>query len=77
MSVATNLYITDKSGKVFWHTVASKEFEAPEIRNLENHINAAKANPKHYGFLDIDTARIIQDGEPLMTNEELLAALEA
>lgn len=77
MSVATNLYITDKSGKFFWNTIASKEFHAPEIRNLERHLAAAKRCPQAYQFLDVDTAHIVQDGERMMTIDEILAGLAA
>jgi hypothetical protein len=75
MSQETTLYISDKTGKKFWNTVCSTEFKAPEIRNLERHLRQAKIHPVVYAFLDLDTARIYEDGVPIMTDDELLAEL--
>lgn len=75
MSETTTLYISDKTGKKFWNTVCSTEFKAPEIRNLERHLCQAKNHPVVYSFLDYDTARIYENGQPMMTDDELLADL--
>jgi len=77
MSQATNLYISDISGQKFFRTVCSAEFKDPEIRNLEKHLAQAKKYPKMYNFLDIATARIFENGEPLLNDDELLQALTA
>lgn len=78
------VYITDKSGKRFFNTLCSTEYASSEIRNLERKLEQAKQIPELYRFLDIATARIVQDGiakvsaeeNADMTIDELLAALE-
>lgn len=57
------LHITDKSGKEFFKTTASPMSTFSEIKNLKRHIEQAKANPKHYKFLDVETAVIVLDGD--------------
>ena len=57
------LYITDKTGRKMWNTIASPLSTASEIRNLKRHIEFARKNPKAYSFLDVDTAVIVVNGE--------------
>lgn len=75
MSQSTSLYISDNSGRQMFRTICSTEFKAPEIRNLERHLDMAKRYPHQYKFLDIDSARIYEDGVALMSDDELLAEL--
>lgn len=76
MSDSTVLHIQDKNGAHF-RTVCSTAYKAAEIRNLERHLNNARANPKAYGFLDLDTARIYENGEARLSDDEILKELEA
>lgn len=72
-----NVYLTDKSGKKMWDTTASPMSTDSEIRNLKRHLEMAAKHPARYSFLDLATARIMVDGEPLieMSDDELLAEL--
>jgi hypothetical protein len=77
------LHITDKSGKEMFKCVASPMSTMSEIRNLKRHIEQAKANPKHYAFMDVTTAVIMLDGtvysEPSVCDmdvDAMLAELE-
>lgn len=65
------IYITDKSGKRFWNTHASSWGRQSEINNLKNHLKQAKEHPEMYRFLDIETARIVVDGERLQTLDDI------
>lgn len=60
----STLYITDLTGKVFFHTIASPMSTMSELRNLKRHIEQAKANPKAYKFLDVASAVVMLDGMP-------------
>lgn len=55
--------IEDKNGK-YWNTLCSSDFIAPEIRNMQRHLDLAKLNPDKFKFLDLDTAKILVDGVP-------------
>lgn len=57
-----NICITDKSGKEMFKCTASPMSTMSEIRNLKRRIEQAKANPKHYAFMDVATAVIMLDG---------------
>jgi hypothetical protein len=54
--------ITDKSGKQHFKVSASPMSTYSEIKNLKQHLEAAKKNPAHYKFLDVATAVIMLDG---------------
>lgn len=75
MSKSTTICIKDKSGKELWSTTCSVEYCSSEIKNLQRHLDLAAKYPDQYHFLDLETAHIYQDGERLMTNNELLAQL--
>jgi hypothetical protein len=72
-----NVHITDKSGRKMWNTMASPMSTPSEIRNLKRHLEAAAKHPEMYPSLDLATAAIAVDGEPLveMSDNELLAEL--
>lgn len=63
MSDWSNVYLTDKSGKKFFNTVASPMSTESEVRNLKRQLENAKMYPDMYKFLDISTAKV-------MVNEE-------
>jgi len=52
------VYLTDKNGCEMFREIISKKFSQSARRNLDRHLMAAKLNPKHYHFLDVETARI-------------------
>jgi len=64
--------IEDKNGK-HYNTLCSPDYTAPEIRNMQRHLELAAKNPKAFHFLDLPTARILVNGEPLpqLTNADL------
>jgi hypothetical protein len=68
--------IQDKNGK-HWNTLCSSSFTAPEVRNIQRHLEAARKSPITYHFLDLPTAVIMVDGKPYveMTDDELLTEL--
>ena len=76
-----NLHITDKTGKKFFNTDASPMSTMSEIRNLQRHVEAIKANAKGYEFVDSASATLMLDGEPYGTmmddilDDDLLAEL--
>jgi len=75
-----NVYITDKTGKKMFDTMASPMSINSEIKNLTRHIENAHKYPSQYKFMDIATAQVMVDGEPCgaqnnMSDDELLAAL--
>lgn len=76
---STQVYITDKTGKRFFNTNCSVEYKQPEIRNLQRHLDQAKKYPQHYHFLDIPTARIVDESagdiDFNMPDEQLLKEL--
>jgi hypothetical protein len=74
-----NIYIADKSGRKMWDTTASPMSTVSEIRNLKRHLEMAAKHPAQYPMLDLTTAVIMIDGEPLveMSDDELLAELFA
>lgn len=69
-----NIHITDKSGKEMFKTTASPMSTLSEIKNLKQHIDAAKANPTAYSFLDTATAVIVLDGEVYSEQVSTLSA---
>lgn len=77
-----NVYITDKTGKKMFDTMASPMSINSEVKNLIRHIENAHKYPTQYKFMDIATAQVMVDGEPYgaqsdMSDDELLAALGA
>lgn len=72
------LHISDKSGGVFFKTVASPMATFSELKNLKQHIEAAKQYRQHYAFLDADSAHIVLDGERYSkpTADEINALLD-
>ena len=54
----TELWITDKSGQKMFSVLCGTPYKMSEFRNLCNHLTNAKKSPKHYSFLDIETATI-------------------
>ena len=76
-----NVYITDKTGQKFFNTNASHMSTMSEVRNLNRHLEAIKANAKGYEFVDSASATLMLDGEPYGTmmddilDDDLLAEL--
>lgn len=70
-----SIYITDKSGKKFFNTTASPMSTPSEIRNLQRHLVAIKANDKGYTNVQCDpfTAVLMLDGSPYMSLDNLLS----
>lgn len=56
----TQLYITDKNGVSHFRTICSTQFASSERRNLQRHIDQAKATPLRYSFLDVESLRIVE-----------------
>ena len=52
------VFITDKTGCEMFKEYIHKDFIDSAKRNLQRHLESAKDNPKHYHFLDIETATI-------------------
>ena len=69
-----NVYITDKTGKKFFNTSASPMSTMSEIRNLASHLEAVKAGSAAYAKvgIDQDTAKLMLDGEPWQSIDEIL-----
>lgn len=67
-----NVYITDKSGKKFFNVDASPMSTMSEIRNLTRHIEAIKAGKKGYEFIDKESIKLMLDGEPYQTMDDIL-----
>jgi len=74
-----NVYITDKSGKKFFNTLASPMARNSEKKNLQRHLDAAAKHPAQYAWLDLATAHIVDENhiEVTMSDDELLAELTA
>jgi hypothetical protein len=77
-----SIHITDKTGNKFFKTEASPMSTPSEIRNLQRHVDAIKANAKGFEFVDSASAVLMLDGLPyvsladiLMSDDELLAEL--
>lgn len=64
MKKTSSICIQDKNGKYF-KTLCGAGYEAPEIRNMQRHLINAKANPHAFKFLDLSTAVIMVDDQPL------------
>lgn len=58
-----NIYITDCNGGKHFNTTASPLSTNSEIKNLKQHLHRAKYHPQMYGFLDIETAFIVINGQ--------------
>lgn len=58
------LCITDSTGKEFFKVTASPMSTYSEIKNLQQHLRAAKDFPNQYKTLDVATAVILLDGVP-------------
>ena len=52
------IYITDKSGGEMFKNYVHKDYLKYAKIDLQNHLKAAKKDPKHYHFLDVETAEI-------------------
>ena len=81
MTNSATVCIQDKNGK-HWNTLCSADYTAPEIRNMQRHLQQAAKHPAQYQFLDLASAVILVDGEPyapVFTSEddELLKQLGA
>lgn len=61
MSATTRLYITDKTGAKYFRTTCSTAYKDSEVRNLGRHLINANKNPAAYSFLDLETARIVEE----------------
>lgn len=68
-----NLCITDKTGVERFKCTASPMSTVSEIRNLKQHLAAARKQPSYYKFLDVDTAVIMLDGELYSEQESILS----
>ncbi len=55
--------IQDKNGK-HWNTLCSVDYTAPEIRNMQRHLQQAAKYPNQYHFLDLATAVILVNDNP-------------
>ena len=74
----SKVYILDKTGKVSFNTLCSTQYASSEVKNLELKLKQARQYPEAFKFLDIESARVVQeDAEalPEMTDDELLEAL--
>lgn len=60
-----NIYISDKTGEKFFNTTASELSTQSEVKNLNRHLDNAIKNPDLYKFLDIETAKVFINGEPV------------
>ena len=78
LSNTSTVCIQDKNGK-HYNTLCSADYTAPEIRNMQRHLEAARKHPEAYSFLDLKTAVIMVDGEAYgqlsADDEELLKQL--
>lgn len=61
MKDTTYLYITDKTGKKFFRTTCGTAYKESERRNLQRHLAAAECYPENYKFLDLATAKIVEE----------------
>lgn len=59
----SSVYIQDKNGK-HYKTLCGADYTAPEIRNMQRHLEAANKNPTLYHFLDLPTCVIMVDNKP-------------
>lgn len=67
-----NVYITDCTGKKFFNTQASPMSTMSEICNLARHMEAIKAGIKGYEFIDKQSAKLMLDGEPYQSVDDIL-----
>lgn len=65
---AMKLFISDKSGKLYWPTTVSREWSSGERHNIERRLAQIKAGCKGFEFIDRDTAFIAEEdyGQPKM-----------
>lgn len=61
MTDTTHLYITDKNGGKHFRTTCSTLYKSSEVHNLTRHLEQAKLHPSHYNFMDIATAKIVEE----------------
>ena len=75
----TQIYIADKSGNKFFNTNCSVEYKLPVLASMQRHLQMANKFPHHYPFLDLESAKIVDESaiEFDMTDEELLQELMA
>ena len=82
MSESVNIYITDKTGGKFFKTNCSVAYMDSVVRDLQRHLDQAANQPLHYSFLDLSSAKIVDDleiledfGDYKLTDEDLLSEL--
>lgn len=63
MTPTTHLYITDKTGGKLFRVTCSTAYKQAEINNLQHHLNNARKYPREYNFMDIETARIVEESK--------------
>lgn len=73
MNTWHKLCITDKSGVEHFKCTASPMSTMSEIRNLKQHLAAARKQPSYYKFLDVESAVIMLDGEVYSEQESILS----
>jgi len=63
MSKTVHLYLTDKTGKKFWHTSCGAGYSSGERANLKRHLAAIKSGHKAYAkcAIDRETARLVDE----------------
>lgn len=74
----STVYIVDAAGKPYFRTTCATAYHSAEIRNMGRKLEAARANPAAFSFLDLKTARIVAEhASPVdaIDDDELLAAL--
>ncbi len=68
-SNCASVCIQDKN-KRYYNTICGADYVAPEVRNMKRHLERAKSVPKIYNFLDLETAQILVNDEPLLKLSE-------
>lgn len=56
----TELYITDNQGGKLFKTLCGTPYKDSVRRNLQRHLDNAAKYPKHFNFMDIGSARIVE-----------------
>lgn len=76
MSESTQIYITDATGRKWFNTCCSVEFKAPVLRDMRRQLEQAAKYPKHYEWLHLASARIVDESaQDDITDSQLLDAL--
>lgn len=63
MSKKATVCIQDKTGK-HYNTICGADYTAPEIRNMQRHLEYARKKPNAYHFLDLDSCVILVNDVP-------------